>query len=44
MENFSIKALNTETWKDFARQIFERAGFSYESEKGKNHCIMRKTL
>jgi hypothetical protein len=26
------------------RQIFERAGFSYESKKGKNHCIMRKTI
>lgn len=26
------------------RQIFEKAGFSYESEKGKNHCIMRRTI
>ena len=26
------------------RQIFERAGFSYEGKKGKNHCIMRKTI
>lgn len=27
-----------------AIQIFERAGFKYEGEKGKNHCIMRKTV
>lgn len=26
------------------REIFERAGFTYEGEKGKNHCIMRKTI
>jgi hypothetical protein len=26
------------------RQIFERAGFSYEGKKGKNHCIVRKTI
>lgn len=26
------------------RQIFEKAGFSYEGHKGKNHCIMRKTI
>jgi hypothetical protein len=26
------------------RQIFEKADFSYESEKGKNHCIMRKRI
>jgi hypothetical protein len=26
------------------REIFEQAGFRYEGKKGKNHCIMRKTL
>ena len=26
------------------REIFDRAGFSYEGKKGKNHCIMRKTV
>lgn len=26
------------------REIFERAGFRYEGKKGKNHCIMRKTV
>lgn len=26
------------------RTIFEQAGFSYEGDKGKNHCIMRKTI
>ena len=26
------------------RQIFEKAGFSYEGKKGINHCIMRKTI
>lgn len=26
------------------KQIFERAGFEYEGQKGKNHCIMRKTI
>ena len=26
------------------KHIFEKAGFSYESNKGKNHCIMRKTI
>jgi GNAT superfamily N-acetyltransferase len=26
------------------RGIFEKAGFSYEGKKGKNHCIMRKTI
>jgi GNAT superfamily N-acetyltransferase len=26
------------------REIFEKAGFNYEGKKGKNHCIMRKTI
>jgi hypothetical protein len=26
------------------KEIFEAAGFYYEGEKGKNHCIMRKTI
>lgn len=26
------------------REIFEEAGFTYEGPKGKNHCIMRRTL
>jgi GNAT superfamily N-acetyltransferase len=26
------------------KEIFEAAGFSYEGEEGKNHCIMRKTI
>jgi GNAT superfamily N-acetyltransferase len=26
------------------REIFEKSGFTYEGEKGKNHCIMRKTI
>jgi GNAT superfamily N-acetyltransferase len=26
------------------RGVFERAGFSYEGKKGKNHCIVRKTI
>jgi GNAT superfamily N-acetyltransferase len=26
------------------RGIFEEAGFTYEGPKGKNHCIMRKTI
>lgn len=26
------------------RQIFEQAGFDYLDTKGKNHCIMRKTV
>jgi hypothetical protein len=26
------------------RHIFEQAGFTYAGEKGKNHCIMRKTV
>lgn len=26
------------------REIFERAGFNYEGLKGKNHCIMRRTM
>jgi hypothetical protein len=26
------------------RGIFEEAGFTYEAPKGKNHCIMRKTV
>jgi hypothetical protein len=26
------------------RDIFEKAGFTYEGKKGKNHCIMRKTI
>ena len=25
------------------RSLFERAGFSYERSKGKNHCVMRRT-
>ncbi len=26
------------------RNLFERAGFSYERPKGKNHCVMRRTV
>jgi len=26
------------------RSLFERAGFSYVRHKGKNHCVMRKTI
>jgi hypothetical protein len=26
------------------REIFEQSGFTYEGVKGKNHCIMRKTI
>lgn len=26
------------------KEIFVQAGFSYEGQKGKNHCIMRKTI
>ena len=26
------------------RSMFERAGFTYERPKGKNHCVMRKVI
>ena len=26
------------------RGLFEKAGFEYERPKGKNHCVMRKTV
>ena len=26
------------------KEIFEKAGFHFEDKKGKNHCIMRKTI
>ncbi len=26
------------------KEIFEKAGFTYEDQKGKNHCIVRKTI
>jgi hypothetical protein len=26
------------------RGTFEKAGFGYERPKGKNHCVMRKTV
>jgi GNAT superfamily N-acetyltransferase len=26
------------------RGLFEKAGFSYERSKGKNHCVMRRTV
>jgi GNAT superfamily N-acetyltransferase len=26
------------------RSLFEKAGFSYERSKGKNHCVMRRTV
>lgn len=26
------------------RSLFERAGFSFERPKGKNHCVMRRTV
>ena len=26
------------------RSLFEKAGFSYERSKGKNHCVMRSTV
>jgi hypothetical protein len=31
-------------WSLMEKEIFERAGFNYEGVKGKNHCIMRKTI
>ncbi len=38
------KKVNNSFLYNGARPIFERAGFSYEGAKGKNHCIMRKRL
>jgi GNAT superfamily N-acetyltransferase len=29
---------------DGTRGMFEKAGFEYERPKGKNHCVMRKTI
>jgi hypothetical protein len=29
---------------DGTRSPFERAGFGYERSKGKNHCVMRRTI
>jgi len=26
------------------RSLFQQAGFSYERSKGKNHCVMRRTV
>lgn len=26
------------------RSVLERAGFTYERHKGRNHCIMRKVI
>ena len=26
------------------RSLFEQAAFSYERSKGKNHCVMRRTV
>jgi hypothetical protein len=26
------------------RGLFEKAGFSYDRPKGKNHCVMRRTV
>lgn len=26
------------------RSLFERAGFTYERPKGKNHCVTRRTV
>jgi hypothetical protein len=26
------------------RSLFEQAGFDYDRQKGKNHCVMRKTV
>jgi hypothetical protein len=26
------------------RSLFENAGFSYERSKGKNHCVLRRTV
>jgi hypothetical protein len=26
------------------RSLFEKAGFSYDRPKGKNHCVMRRTV
>ena len=26
------------------RSVFEKAGFSYDRPKGKNHCVMRRTV
>lgn len=26
------------------RSLFEKAGFSYVRSKGKNHCVMRRTV
>jgi hypothetical protein len=29
---------------DGTRSLFEQAGFSYERSKGKNHCVVRRTV
>jgi len=29
---------------DGTRSLFEQAGFDYDRPKGKNHCVMSKTV
>jgi len=38
------KKVNNSFLYNGTKEIFEKAGFNYEGKKGKNHCIMRKTI
>lgn len=38
------KKVNNSFLYNATRQLFENAGFTYQGPKGKNHCIMRKTI
>lgn len=38
------KKINNSFLYNGTKEIFEKAGFHYEGQKGKNHCIMRKII
>ena len=38
------KKMSSSFLYDGTRSMYEKAGFGYERPKGKNHCVMRKTV
>ena len=38
------KKISTSFLYSATRSLFEQAGFSYDRPKGKNHCVMSKTV
>ena len=38
------KRISAKFLYNVTRSLYEQTGFSYERPKGKNHCVMRRTV